>query len=201
MEKQSVICLFGAGSVLDWGGPQTGQLTDAIRRVGFTIKGSSQKLTDYIHQTLIQYGYDESEVNFETIINVIEELSIYFSEFNPTNRTPSLLRAFISGQELENIFDFAIKCSPRRNLAWASITTVSFYRNLMPMPTFSLLRSRRISPLAKVCSGPHWPNTVTNRKTWGSTRGCNGVSHPCPIFIWCTMTTTLPELSVQGSVR
>lgn len=100
---------------MDWGGPQTRQLTDAIRSVGFTIQGSSQKLTDYIHQTLIENGYEESEVNFETIINVIEELSIYFSEFNPKNRTPSLLRAFVRGEEMEKVFDFAIKGGVRKH--------------------------------------------------------------------------------------
>jgi hypothetical protein len=100
---------------LDWGGPLTSQLTDHIRNTGFTVKNSSQKLTDYIYQTLLKNEYDKSEVNFETIINVIEELAIYFSEFNGKKQTPSLLRTFVTGDEIKEVFDFGIKGGQRKH--------------------------------------------------------------------------------------
>src|SRR5690606_16199495 len=80
-----------------------------------TIKNSSQKLTDYIYQNLLKNGYDDSEINFETIINVIEELAIYFSEFNKKKQTPSLLRSFVTGDEIRQVFDFSIKGGQRRH--------------------------------------------------------------------------------------
>ena len=95
--------------MLDWGGPTTSQLTNQIRKTGFKIKNSPQKVTDYLYQTLHKNGFKESEVNFETIINVIEELSIFFSEFNPKTQSPSLLRVFLNGEAIKEVFDFTIK--------------------------------------------------------------------------------------------
>lgn len=115
MNNKNNVFLFGAGAVLDWGGPLTSQLTSHIRKIGFTVKGSSQKITDYIFQALLKNGYEESEINFETIINVIEELAIYFSEFNGKSNTPSLLRVFVTGDKIKNVFDFGIKGGQRKH--------------------------------------------------------------------------------------
>ncbi|MEH6407294.1 MAG: hypothetical protein V7767_08445 [Leeuwenhoekiella sp.] len=115
MSTPNKIFLFGAGSIIDWGGPLTSELTDHIRQIGYPIKNSNQKLTDYIYQTLLDNGFEESEVNFETIISVIEELAIYFSEFNAKNQTPSLLRNFLNDSELNKILDFSIKGGERKH--------------------------------------------------------------------------------------
>lgn len=87
----------------------TNELTDHIRKIGYPIKNSDQKLTDCIFQSLLDNGFEESEINFETIISVIEDLAIYFSEFNPKKQTPSLLRNFLKDNDLKEILDFSIK--------------------------------------------------------------------------------------------
>lgn len=115
MSTQNKIFLFGAGSILDWGGPLTSELTSHIRNIGYPIKGSDQRLTDYIYQTLIKSGFEESEISFETIISVIEELAIYFSEFNTKTQTPSLLRNFLNDNEFKNILNFSIKDGVRKH--------------------------------------------------------------------------------------
>lgn len=114
MKKQNTIFLFGAGAVIDWGGPSTPELTQIIREEGFSIKGSNQKLTDYIYETLIYNGFDKNEINFETILGVIEELSIYFSEFDSDKQTPSLLRNFLNN-DIEKILDFSITEDKRKH--------------------------------------------------------------------------------------
>ncbi len=114
MNRPNKIFLFGAESIIDWGGPSTNKLTEHIRKIGYPIKNSKQKLTDYIYQTLLNNGYEEVEINFETIISVIEELAIYFSEFNAKNQTPSLLRNFLNNNEIEEILDFSIRGGERK---------------------------------------------------------------------------------------
>ncbi len=115
MSKKNIIFLFGAGSIIDWGGPLTSELTDHIRKIGYPIKNSDQKLTDYIFQSLLNNGFEESEINFETIISVIEDLAVYFSEFNTKKQTPSLLRNFLKDNDLKEILDFSIKGGERKH--------------------------------------------------------------------------------------
>ena len=107
--------LFGAGAVIDWNAPKTPEITQLIRESGFTLKDSDTKITEYIFQRLKKYGYTDSEINFETLINVIEELIVYYSVYNKETRTPSLLKAFLSENDLCNIFNYSIKGGIRKH--------------------------------------------------------------------------------------
>lgn len=109
MKKNREIFLFGAGAVIDWHAPTTSEITKLIRESGFTLKNSDTKITEYIYQRLLKSGYTDSEINFETTINVIEELIVYYSEFHKDTRTPSLLKSFLSENDLCNIFNYSIK--------------------------------------------------------------------------------------------
>lgn len=115
MKKNREIFLFGAGAVVDWEGPKTSDLTKLIRESGFTLKNSDTKITEYIYQRLLKSGYTDSEINFETIINVIEELIVCYSEFNKDTRTPSLLKTFLSENDLCNIFNYSVKGGVRKH--------------------------------------------------------------------------------------
>ena len=115
MNKKREIFLYGAGAVIDWNAPPTKEFTRRIRETGFFIKNSQTRITEFIYQRLIKYGYEESEVNFETIINVIEELIVYYSEFNSKSKTPSLLKAFLSENDLSELFNYSIKGGVRKH--------------------------------------------------------------------------------------
>lgn len=115
MKKQSEIFLFGAGAIIDWNGPLTNDLTDLVKQSGFPIKNSSTRITEYIYKRLIENGYKDEEVNFELIINVIEELSIFYSEHNRKSKTPSILRTFLKEDNLDNILNFSIEGGERRH--------------------------------------------------------------------------------------
>lgn len=103
------VFLFGAGAVIPWGGPTTYELTDLVRNSGFTVCNSDITISEFIYRKLIEAGYTNDEVNFETIINVLEELIIYHSEYNLSTRTPSLLRCFVNSFEHHEIFNYSIK--------------------------------------------------------------------------------------------
>ncbi len=107
MDKPSELFLFGAGAVIDWGAPPTPKITETIRKSGFKIKGTDKTITEFIYQRFIECGYQDYEINFETIINVIEELVIYHSGFNSETQTPSLLKAFLEERDLSEIYNFS----------------------------------------------------------------------------------------------
>ena len=115
MEKKREIFLFGAGAVIDWNAPTTPEITNTIRETGFPLKNSNIKITEFIYQRLIKCGYKDSEINFETIINVIEELIVYYSEFSKKSNTPSLLKAFLSENDLCEIFNYSINEGIRKH--------------------------------------------------------------------------------------
>lgn len=115
MKEKREIFLFGAGAVINWNAPTTSEITNTIRGTGFPLKNSDIKITEFIYQRLINSGYKDSEVNFETIINVIEELIVYYSEFNRKSNTPSLLKVFLSENDLSEIFNYSIKGDERKH--------------------------------------------------------------------------------------
>jgi len=114
-KKTSEMFLFGAGAVIDWNAPSTPEITDIIRKTGFLMRNSDMKITEFIYQRLIKCGYSEEEINFETIINVIEELIVYNSEFNSKTQTPSLLKSFLNEKELADIYNYSIKGGKREH--------------------------------------------------------------------------------------
>lgn len=115
--KGREVLLFGAGAVIDWGAPKTDDLTTLVRESGFTLRNSDTKITELIYQRLDDSGYDsKTEINFETIINVIEELLVYYSEFNSKKQTPSLLKVFLNENDLYQIFNYSIAGGKRKHL-------------------------------------------------------------------------------------
>lgn len=115
--KGREVFLFGAGAVIDWKAPTTDELTKLVRERGFTLKDSDITITEFIYQKLVDAGYDsETVINFETIINVIEELIVYYSEFNSKKQSPSILKVFLSEKDLCQIFNYSIEGGKRKHL-------------------------------------------------------------------------------------
>ena len=108
MNKKRIAFLFGAGSSLLWDSPKTSELTELVRNTGFKTSDNETYITEFIYQKLIASGNKESEINFETIINVIEELIVYYSYFNYHEKTPSLLKCFLTPNFEDQIFNFSI---------------------------------------------------------------------------------------------
>ena len=109
------VFLFGAGSTMGWGAPSTHDLTKITLEAGFPIKGHSKKVTQAIYEQLTKEGFSESDVNFETIINVIEEMIVYYSEFDSKKQLPSLMRTFYDAKFDNNILNFSIKGGTRKH--------------------------------------------------------------------------------------
>lgn len=108
MTKRTVI-LLGAGAVIDWNGPTTRELTKLILESGFYCKDNKTKITQFIFQSLVKSGYVEKEINFETIVNVIEELLVFYSSFDNDKGTPSLLKVFFCSSFEDTILNFSVE--------------------------------------------------------------------------------------------
>lgn len=71
--------MMGAGFAIPWGGPKTPELTDFIRKSGFKNK-EGNFINDEIFKWLVEVLNVPSEnVNFETILNVIEDFIQFWS--------------------------------------------------------------------------------------------------------------------------
>lgn len=105
MYKKRTVILFGAGASIKWGGPTTSCLTDLILRTGFITK-SGKHIAKFIYDQLKESGFEESLINFETIINIIEELSFYYSRFEKFNLNSSLLNVFLNPNFEDEILNF-----------------------------------------------------------------------------------------------
>jgi hypothetical protein len=114
MNKQRAVFLFGAGATLQWGSPLTSELTSLILQSGFKITGNKKTITRFIYDTLLANGFNSNDVNFETIINVIEELIVYYGQFNygeyeADKKLPSLMRCFFKPSFAKQLLNFSIK--------------------------------------------------------------------------------------------
>lgn len=109
MIKKPIVFLFGAGALLHWNAPTTSELTTLIRSIGFKTNDNETYITEFIYQKLLASGHKEYEVNFETTINIIEELIVYYSHFNNNDKNSSLLKSFFSSKFEDDIFNFSIK--------------------------------------------------------------------------------------------
>jgi hypothetical protein len=105
MKKETDVFLFGAGAVMSWGAPSTSELTELVRRSGYLIKDESSTITDFIYQKLVA---NQPSANFETIINVIEELIIYYSKYGARKEFPSLQKIFFSASFEKEILNFEV---------------------------------------------------------------------------------------------
>lgn len=109
MNNKKTVFLFGAGAALSWGAPKTSELTDLIRTSGFKTSDNETYITEFIYQTLLVNGFAEKDINFETIINVIEELLSYYSQFDPIKKIPPILKGFLTPVFDDAIFNYSIK--------------------------------------------------------------------------------------------
>jgi len=109
MNKLRNVFLFGAGAVLDWGAPSTPKLTKIVRESGFYTTNGKTRITEFIYQTLINTsGYSENDVNFETIINIIEELMVYYSNHGLFKKNPALIHDFFTPNFEDQILNFTV---------------------------------------------------------------------------------------------
>ncbi|MEX2347807.1 MAG: SIR2 family protein [Balneolaceae bacterium] len=97
MSKKRNVYLFGAGAVIDWEGPKTPEITEVFLKSGFKCSDKETRITYRIHQELLKNGWGDSEVNFELILGVIEDLIGYYL----TNQSAksSVLRCFLRENE------------------------------------------------------------------------------------------------------
>lgn len=80
MTKKAVIIL-GAGAPIAWGGPTTAKITKLLLDSSEFQTIHKENLALYIRDQLVAfYGCDESEINFEHIVNALESLSDYLYE-------------------------------------------------------------------------------------------------------------------------
>ena len=107
MNRKRTVFLFGAGAVIDWGGPKTEDLTKLMIRTGFYCKGNNKRISEKIFEILSGY-FPENEINFETILNVIEELIGFYSSKNYKEPNSIFYPFFKSKATLDNIFNFEV---------------------------------------------------------------------------------------------
>lgn len=108
-KKERNVFLFGAGAALSWGGPTTNDLTDVVLSSGFKLPDNKTTITKFIYDHLLSKGYSATDVNFETVINVIEELISYFARFSIYKKMPSLLKCFFELDCDRDFLNFSIK--------------------------------------------------------------------------------------------
>jgi hypothetical protein len=98
--------LFGAGATIDWKSPTTSDLTKLLLDSGFRVTDNNTRITKFIYNTLLANGFKESDVNFETIINVIEELALHYSKYQ--KEIPhSLYSCFFKPMYETELFNFS----------------------------------------------------------------------------------------------
>ena len=119
MNKKRTVVLFGAGAVISWGGPKTSELTKLIIKDSapqFICNDGKTKVTEFIYHILLKNGYKEEEINFETIISVIEELIIHYAYFDNKKELPSLHKYFFYSNFEEIISNFSIHGGQKKHL-------------------------------------------------------------------------------------
>lgn len=105
---KNAVFLFGSGAILDWQGPSTSELTKIVLESGFKVVDDSKTVTQAIYDQLTDNGFKDSDINFETIINVIEELLVIYSDFDSHSNLPSLLRCFVTPNITDDIMNFSL---------------------------------------------------------------------------------------------
>jgi hypothetical protein len=112
-DKKRTVILFGSGALKGWGGTQTDELTEIVTKSGpeFILKDKEgTKLMKFIYNTFIDSGYKEKkDINFETLINAIEELIIYYSYYNQEDEKnlPSFLKVLFTSKYENQILNFS----------------------------------------------------------------------------------------------
>jgi len=108
-KKKRITFILGAGAVIDWDAPTTLELTKLVRNSGFQCVINTQtKIAESIYQAILDKGHSSKNVNFETIINAIEELLIYYSYFDNKSKTPSLAKIFFKSNFEKDYLNYSI---------------------------------------------------------------------------------------------
>lgn len=112
MDNNRVVILFGAGAAIAWKGSKTFELTELVRQSGFFAKNGEKRITDLIFDILTdpkEGNYRVDDVNFETIINVLEELLVYYSNQGMDHPKRSLHFNFFEQRYEDEILNFSIE--------------------------------------------------------------------------------------------
>jgi len=99
--------LFGAGATMEWKSPSTSELTKILLESGFRTIDGNTRITKFIYDTLLANGFKDSDVNFETIINVIEELALHYSKYQK-DIPHSLYSCFFKPTFEAELFNFTV---------------------------------------------------------------------------------------------
>jgi hypothetical protein len=113
--KSRIVYLFGAGATLEWNSPTTSELTDLIINSGFKISDNETRITKFIYDILISKKLKDSDVNFETIINILEELALFYSKFDGRLDYPSLSSNFFDPKHEEQLLNFSVITNKHSN--------------------------------------------------------------------------------------
>lgn len=108
-KRGRIVFLYGAGAMLPWKSPTTSELTSLVRNSGFKTTDNNTTITEFIFQELLKNRYSKDDINFETLINLIEELIVYYSYFDSTKKIPSLLSCILTAKFEDEIFNFSVK--------------------------------------------------------------------------------------------
>lgn len=109
MTEKRTVFLFGAGATLAWNSPSTSELTDLVKTSGFRCADNTTHITDFIYKTLLANGYPSCNVNFETIISVIEDLIIHYSKFARNLPAESISSVFLAPRFEKELLNYSIK--------------------------------------------------------------------------------------------
>jgi SIR2-like domain len=134
MEKKRAVFLFGAGAALDWGGPKTicnGShltflpeydnpeitknrvccLTHLIRETGYKAT-DGQRISEKIYQRLQRLNPRLTDVNFETVLDVMDELVTYAGD--PSDSGLNSLLEFPNDLK-DELFNYDLEKYPESN--------------------------------------------------------------------------------------
>ena len=116
------VFLLGAGAAIDWGGPTTNQITDILIKQGpSNIKG--ELIINYIYEYFNNGNIGIDKINFEGVIDIIEQCAQYWLSKDANNTIITKLiskdnefweNAF-SEQYISNYRNYDSKVSPQAN--------------------------------------------------------------------------------------
>lgn len=107
--KKNTIILFGAGAAIPWGGPTTNDLTEMIINTGFKTVNGDKYITEFIYEELLLNGFKEDQINFETVINIIEELIVYNAHFDWQKKIPGHLQGFLDLKHTQTLYNYSFR--------------------------------------------------------------------------------------------
>jgi len=107
--KKRILFLYGAGATVDWDGPKTTQMTECIIKDDRFITNNNKTWGSFIYDLLLEYYEEKEKINFETIIDFVETLLMYYDLKTRTGAenltTKSYLPAlFKENNEIKKLF-------------------------------------------------------------------------------------------------